>query len=98
MTTNESSKWSDWRAEVARGTGFVAPIVAGEEGAPSRWPRRSRKMLVLTSDGLPPRHLSAEIRAAVGERARWRRCTSLKEVDNIYDLGPWRNLVDVLLD
>jgi hypothetical protein len=98
MTTNESSKWSDWRAELSRGTGFIAPIVRGDKGPPSRWPRRSRKMLVLTSDGLPPRHLSPEIRAVVGEHARWRPCSSLKEVDNIYDLGPWRNLLEVLLD
>jgi hypothetical protein len=98
MTTSESSKWSDWRAELARGTGFVAPIVHGDTGPPNKWPRRSRKMLVLTSDGLLPRHLGPEIGAVVGERARWRRCSSLKEGDNIYDLGPWGNLLDVLLD
>jgi palmitoyltransferase len=101
MTTNESNKWSDWRVELANGSGYVAPIVGSDESsqcAPHRWPKRSRQILVLTSDGLPPRNLQPEIKAVVGEHAEWRRLRSLNGVDNAYDLGPWRNLVDVLLD
>jgi len=101
MTTNESVKWRNWRGEVADGSAYIAPLVGDGEsagrGAPP-WPRRSRHMLVRTSDGLPPRNLRPEVRAVVGERVEWQRCLSFKEVDNIYDLGPWRNLMDVLFD
>lgn len=101
MTTNESVKWNNWRAELADGSGYIAPIVDNDESsqcAPHRWPKRSRQILVRTSDGLPPRNLQPEIKAVVGEHAEWRWCRSLNEVDNVYDLGPWRNLMDLLLD
>jgi palmitoyltransferase len=101
MTTNESRKWGDWQAELADGSGFVAPIVDNDEGRQSatcRWAKRSREILVLTSDGLPPRVLQPEVKAVVGEHVEWRRCRSLKDVENTYDLGPWRNLMDILLD
>jgi len=106
MTTSESGKWSDWREEVADGLAYVAPIVSNDESSQSAqhqwdeksaWPKRSRQFLVLTRDGLPPRNLQPEIKAVVGEHAEWRRCRSLKEVENTYDLGVWRNLRDILL-
>jgi palmitoyltransferase ZDHHC4 len=101
MTTNESRKWGDWEAELADGSGFIAPIVDNNEstqGAPYRWAKRSRQILVLTSDGLPPRVLQPDMKAVVGEHVEWGRCKSLKGVENTYDLGPWRNLMDILLD
>jgi palmitoyltransferase ZDHHC4 len=100
MTTSESSKWGDWREEIADGMAYIAPIVSNNESSQSaehRWPRHSRQFLVLTSDGLPPRNLQPEIKATVGEHAKWQQCGSLKEVDNIYNLGFWQNLGDILL-
>jgi hypothetical protein len=101
MTTNERSKWGDWRAELANGSGYIAPIVSKDQanqGAICRWPKHSEQILVLTSDGFPPRNLQPALEAVVGEHVEWRRCSSLKDVDNIYDLGPWYNLMEVLLD
>jgi len=102
MTTNESNKWSNWRAELAEGSAYIAPIVGNDESdsqhAPQQWPKRSRQILVRTSDGLPPRNLQPEVKAVVGEHVEWRRCLNFKEVDNTYDLGPWRNLMDVLFN
>jgi len=102
MTTNESRKWGDWRAELADGSAYIAPIVGNDESgsqcALQQWPKRSRQILVRTSDGLPPRNLQPEIKTIVGEHVEWRRCKNLKGVDNTYDLGPWRNLMDVLFD
>ncbi|OCL08175.1 zf-DHHC-domain-containing protein, partial [Glonium stellatum] len=106
MTTNESAKWNAWREEIVGGLAYVAPIAGNGENSQSSqhqwdeksaWPKRSRQFLVLTSDGLPPRNLQPEIKAVVGEHVDWRRCRSLKEVDNIYNLGVWQNLTDVLL-
>jgi hypothetical protein len=107
MTTIERGKWSDWRKEVADGFAYVAPIAGNDESSrntqhqwdeKSVWPKRSRQFLVLTSDGLRPRNLQPEIGAVVGEHAQWRLCRSLKEVDNTYNLGFWRNLRDVLVN
>jgi len=107
MTTIECGKWGDWRKEVADGFAYVAPIAGNDENSQnaqhrwdekSAWPKRSRQFLVLTSDGLRPRNLQPEIKAVVGEHAQWRQCRSLKEVDNIYNLGFWRNLRDILLN
>jgi hypothetical protein len=97
MTTNEQMKWNDWKLELADGLGYTATIVHGNESRASyQWPKPSREILVLTTDGLPPRNLQPEIKAVVGEGVEWRRCWNLKEVDNIYDLGPWHNLLAIL--
>ena len=102
MTTNESHKWSEWRAGLAEGSAYIAPIVdndeSGRQSAPQQWPKRSQQILVSTLDGLPPQNLPPEIKAIVGEHVEWQRCRSFKELDNTYDLGPWRNLMDVLFD
>jgi hypothetical protein len=103
MTTIEYERWNDWREEIAEGTAFLAPLVIknNEESCQdilhgwdekSPWPKRSQDFLVLTDDGLPPRNLNPEIVKAVGENARWRRCRSLEEVENVYDLGVWENV------
>ena len=107
MTTSESSKWGDWREEVADGLAYIAPIVSNNESSQSAehqwnkqstWPKHSRQFLVLTRDGLPPRNLQPEIKAVVGEHAKWQQCRSLKEVDNIYNLGFLQNLRDILVN
>lgn len=101
MTTNESHKWSEWRAGFAEGSAYTAPIVdndeSGHQDAP-QWPKRSQQILVSTIDFLPPQNLRPEIKAIVGEHVEWRRCKSFKELDNTYDLGPLCNLMDVLFD
>ncbi|KAL1966969.1 hypothetical protein VTN77DRAFT_3713 [Rasamsonia byssochlamydoides] len=71
----------------------------------SAWPGTSDQMLILT-DGEPPRvgflvsTRSNSIIQSEDENAvvdpRWVRVKSLKDVDNIYDLGFWRNLLDAL--
>ena len=68
------------------------------------WPITSSQHLVKTEDGRPP--ISYEDRAAdsletsktspTHQQQRWRRLRGLNEVDNLYDLGFWDNLGDVL--
>jgi palmitoyltransferase ZDHHC4 len=97
-TTNETAKWGDWREDVNDGLAYAAPVRAESPLQPeTKWPRASRYFLVVTNDGAPPRHVADDIRAVVGEDARWRRCRDLKEMDNMYDLGFWGNLKEALL-
>lgn len=110
MTTNESSKWADWRDDIADGLIFksertqdnvkntqtdtiIEPFV--------EWPVWSSQWLMRCEDGRSPENHNEEYRAAqdmavaIGSQPSWRRVQSLQEVDNIYDLGFWDNLVDV---
>nr|XP_001394239.2 essential cytoplasmic protein Ctr86 [Aspergillus niger CBS 513.88] len=63
MTTNESSKWSDWKEEVADGMAYKSskaeiysssPLLAEYQSAQSFWPVSSDQVLILT-DGEPPK-------------------------------------------
>jgi len=97
-TTNETAKWSDWREDVRDGLAYAAPVVAESPMQPeTKWPRASQFFLVVTCDGAPPRHLAEDIKAVVGEDAHWKRCRDLKDMDNMYDLGFWGNLMEALL-
>lgn len=68
------------------------------------WPISSTQQLISTENGQPP---DAEVNgSSVSARSspikrntvkqRWRQIQSLDEVDNIYDLGFWDNVLDVL--
>ena len=50
------------------------------------WPISSAQVIVRTNDGRPP----------YGQEALWARIWSLSDVDNLYDLGGWDNLMEVL--
>jgi palmitoyltransferase len=73
--------------------------------AESRWPGTSDQILILT-DGEPPRvgfAISTQSNSILQSEdqdapidPRWERVQSLRAVDNIYDLGFWRNLRDAL--
>lgn len=137
MTTNESSKWADWRDDMADGVVFLGkrreetmaenrvshsqtagprvhradsgsssdeqPILTpGEdeellalEEPPTTWPLESRHILVRTRDGQAPKSLPARVQR-VAEPDSFERVWSLAAVENVYDLGFWDNLVEVL--
>ena len=110
MTTNESSKWSDWAEDMHEGLAFLAPLQSyhddtkangwndmDDSSSRSTWPVRSKHFLVRTTDGMPPRHLQPQIRDMVGDN-EWQRCWHLKDVENIYDLGFWDNLKEALVN
>lgn len=110
MTTNESAKWSDWKEDVADGFVFKAKR-SQIPGAPPRldlgdrpWPINSDQILV--TDEEPPMegyvlatnsnrvHYSREPDGPIDPR--WIQPHSMKDVDNIYDLGFWDNLKDAI--
>ncbi len=110
MTTNESSKWADWRDEIADGLVFrtersldniqrfpgIEPLL--------NWPIASTQQLVSTQDGQPPAVRRTGLAAqtapsstnALSNGPRWKRVKSLQEVNNVYDLGVWDNFLDIL--
>lgn len=50
------------------------------------WPLSSDQVIIYRIDGRPP----------AGEEALWTRIWSLRDVDNIYDLGGWNNFKEIL--
>ncbi|KAK8085117.1 palmitoyltransferase SWF1 [Apiospora hydei] len=97
-TTNESMKWQDWKAEMDDGFAFKRPIDPrtrqrnpNHEPSWTRWPVESVQALVRTEDGTPPSITSGP---GTGE---WERVWHLRDVENLYDLGFWDNLVDVFV-
>jgi len=103
MTTNETGKWRDLQEDMVEGLVFVRELEWRDhhsegvgEAIRARWPVESRQVVVRTEDGEPPRfRQSGEMYADCGP-AVWRRCWRLAELENIYDLGFWDNLMDVL--
>ncbi|KAL2161897.1 hypothetical protein VTH06DRAFT_7682 [Thermothelomyces fergusii] len=97
-TTNESMKWSDWQADMDEGLAWKRRLDPGRardpavEPAWTRWPVEAEQVLVRTRDGRPP----------AGERplpghGEWEPVWRLRDVENLYDLGFWDNLVDVFV-
>ncbi|KAI0120636.1 DHHC zinc finger domain-containing protein [Xylariales sp. AK1849] len=95
-TTNESMKWQDWKAEMDDGFAFKRALPEGRDKDPrweaswTRWPVESMQVLVRTEDGSVPDANGP----GVGE---WERVWRLRDVENLYDLGFWDNLVDVFV-
>lgn len=113
MTTNETSKWADWRDDITDGLVFRSerPTACHDGGQTDQvaepfvdWPISSTQQLVSSDDGQAPEdpaispgtHVGASLRNNISEKPRWRRVQGLDEIDNIYDLGFWDNLMDVL--
>ncbi|KAJ4308411.1 palmitoyltransferase swf1 [Neodidymelliopsis sp. IMI 364377] len=115
MTTNESSKWADWRDDMADGVVFLgrrreetmttstsppspsssAQATGEDEEPPTTWPLESHHILLRTRNGQVPKTLPARVqRVAVPDS--FERVWSLAAVENVYDLGFWDNLVEVL--
>lgn len=59
------------------------------------WPVRSRQMLVRTSDRQAPRAVPPHLAELIVPDS-WVQVLSLVDVENIYDQGFWKNLVEVL--
>jgi hypothetical protein len=109
MTTNESSKWADWRDDMSDGIVFLgrrkestlrssdSDKTSGVEEPATTWPLESRHILVRTRDGQPPRTLPPSIQA-VADESSFERVWSLAAVENVYDLGFADNLREALFN
>lgn len=108
MTTNESAKWADWRDDISDGIVFRAERNLEDmrneksEVEPSvDWPISSTQQLARRKEGSPPNaHMNGG--GIYGDphqilntpKLTWRRVRGLQEVQNLYDLGFWDNLMD----
>lgn len=61
----------------------------------TRWPNSPCQVLVRTADGEPPRECPPQFVGMVDPDS-WQRVWRLADIENIYDLGFWDNLEDVL--
>lgn len=95
-TTNESLKWSDWKAEMDDGCAFKRKLLPNRvkdrqyEPERTRWPLESQQVLARTDDGMPPP-------SNVSTQSEWERVWKLADVENLYDLGFWDNVADVFV-
>jgi hypothetical protein len=110
-TTNETSKWEDWKEDMTDGYVFAADLkipdrqtngsahgVDDRRGENcSRWPHEAKQFLVRTNDGKRPRLVGEVIKEQVVEDS-WRQIWHLRDVVNIYDLGFWGNLKEVFVN
>ncbi|KAF5608806.1 SWF1 spore Wall Formation [Fusarium subglutinans] len=97
-TTNETLKWSDWKEDMRDGFAFRRSMPANRqknervEPRFTRWPVEVQQVIVTTQDGQPPKD---ELRYP-GE-GEWERVWNLSDVENLYDMGLWDNLVDIFV-
>ncbi|KAI4656849.1 uncharacterized protein J4E78_006740 [Alternaria triticimaculans] len=66
-----------------------------DEEPPTTWPLESRHILIRTRNGQPPKTLPSRIQSVAREDS-FERVWNLAAVENVYDLGFWDNLVEVL--
>ncbi|KAI9781730.1 MAG: palmitoyltransferase swf1 [Geoglossum umbratile] len=105
MTTNESLKWADWKDDIADGlvfmaegeTGDASPITTGQAGTDIEPPVPRKRTLTRTVNGEPPGYSQpgskhSHLGLKGGGVPKWRRVKSLKEVENTYDGGFWKNV------
>lgn len=59
------------------------------------WGNREAWWVIRTRDGMQPMRMSRDGREEVDDR--WRKVRSLKDVDNVYDLGVKENVKDLIL-
>jgi hypothetical protein len=104
-TMYESNKWADWEIDIREGLAFVGSLTEYQDGDVGMrtlrgglhygWPTRSTQFLTRTLDGSLPRQLPPEIKELVVEDS-WQKCSEPANIKNIYNLGFWRNFMEIL--
>lgn len=109
MTTNESSKWADWKDDMAYGVVYRAKrsVIVEKERERRRSNSQAKAILPdgesedkpscswpIQTDQMIVR--TTDGNPPIGQEDLWERVTSLDNVVNVYDLGLWRNLVSIM--
>lgn len=94
MTTNETGKWRALGEDIDEGGVWsgVRDAASLREDEGCEWPRVSEQVVVVMEDRRHPETL----RMSGVVPSSWRGVWGLHELDNLYDLGFWRNLRDAL--
>ena len=102
MTTNETSKWADWRDDIADGIVFKTKrIIKKQETRDTEiepfidWPISNSQQLVRKEDYDPQRPWMNGQDGQSIKASPLRKVKGLDEIENIYDLGFWNNLKDI---
>ncbi|KAF2680889.1 palmitoyltransferase swf1 [Lentithecium fluviatile CBS 122367] len=66
-----------------------------DEEPPTTWPLESKHILIRTTNGQPPNNLPPRIKS-VADKESFVRVWDLGAVQNVYDLGFWDNLLNIL--
>lgn len=109
MTTNETSKWSALREQMADGLFWKAKrseVFSQRRGRPIQregkkdrafcvsWPIKTDQILLKESEvNLPD---FPGLKADANGHSTWEKCWQLGQVENLYDLGFWDNFRDAL--
>ena len=97
-STNETLKWEDWKEDMTDGYAYQRDLSKTRrrdyktEPLCVRWPVEPERILVMSMGG--EAQLQAAPLAGYGE---WKRVWSLRDVENLYDMGFWDNLCDVFV-
>ncbi len=102
ITTNETSKWADWRDDIADGIVFKTKRSTNRQDARDTqiepmidWPISNTQQLLRNEDYDPQRPwMNGHNEQSIGDGSL-RKVKGLDEIENIYDLGFWRNLMDM---
>ena len=103
MTTNETSKWADWRDDIADGIVFKSKRSMEKQDARDttmepfvNWPISCTQQLLRTENSVPQQPwMNGHSNSLFGNNAI-RRVKGLDEIENLYDLGFWDNLRDMI--
>lgn len=99
-TTNETSKWGNWKLDMDDGIVFRRPLDPQRERdeefeslrVGESWPQEAVEILVRTTNGEPPSGERADTLEGEGE---WEKVWTLGDVVNVYDIGFRGNLADL---
>lgn len=98
ITTNESGKWDNTKLDIVDQVLFMRPL--DERRARDtrvepyvRWPSKP-KVVAISREIIP----TSDDRGLEGRGyGPWGVATSIHELENLYDIGFWRNLGDIFL-
>jgi len=95
ITTNESGKWQDIKFEMKNGNVYSRPLSrdrhrdAKMEPVDLRWPREAKHIVVYQENGTPSE-------SGLPGYGHWTQLWTMDSLDNVYDIGFWRNLGDII--
>ena len=109
MTTNESSKWEDWKYMTSIGIVFKLekPWLVSthhpqsqEEDPKVPWPASTQQVIEICEHGQKPKSgietPPSKLDSVKQQEPReWVEVESLQQIENLYDLGFWDNLRDI---
>ena len=92
-------RWAGLREAIEDGLvwrGARSVVLVEYKEQKSSWPTSTDQVVVQTRDAQPPILPGEHTRRnTMGKTGGWQQVHSLAEIDNIYDIGFWRNIVHI---